>query len=251
MRARIDPAVILGNELRRGRIACHKRQRDVAAEIGASQSMVSRMELGHGSRMSLASWTAAADAVGRRLVVDLVGTQQPSIDSRESVARRCHRTIGEAARAGGWSAVTEIHTSGRSERIETTLTRGGRDSAVVHVWDLVTDVGTAIQELERSMERAQGRVGEGWRIGGLVIVPSALGNRRRMTEASAVLATACPTLAADWYRALRREIRPMPDQPGVLWVTRDGARLLPAPLVPGWMWISPDRGSRALRRRGR
>ncbi len=121
---------------------------------------------------------------------------------------------------------------------------------MVHAWDLVTYVGAAVDELQRSMERERQRVGEDWRIGGLVIVPSGLGNRRRMTEASAVLATACPTLAADWYRALRREIRPMPEQPGVLWVTRDGDRLLPAPLVPGWMWISPDRGSRALRRRG-
>jgi transcriptional regulator with XRE-family HTH domain len=250
MRVRNDPAVILGNELRHGRIACHKRQRDVAAEIGGSQSMVSRMELGRGSTVSLATWAAAAAAVNRRLVIDLVGPSGlPVIEPSGSRKRQCHRTITETARDGGWSAVTEIHAMERPSRIETILTRHERELAVVHGWDLVTDVGAAIDELQWSMERERRRVGEGWRIGGLVIVLSGLGNRRRMTEAKARLSIECPTLAADWFRALRRAARPMPDQPGVLWVTRDGGRLLPAPLVPGWMWISPDRGSRALRRR--
>jgi hypothetical protein len=251
MQSRVDAAAVLGNELRHGRIACRKRQRDVAVEIGGSQSMVSRMELGHGSTMSLATWAAAADAVDRRLVVDLVEPSEPSpIDGPESLARRCHRTITETARGGRWTAVTEIHVGRRCERIQTVLTRHDHELAVVHAWDLVTDVGAAIDELHRSMEKERRQVGDGWQIGGLVIVPSGQGNRRRMTEASALLEPAFPTLAAHWSRALLRERRPMPTRPGVLWARASGEQHLPAPLVPGWMWIMPDRGSRALRRRG-
>jgi transcriptional regulator with XRE-family HTH domain len=248
MQARADAAVLLGSELRHGRIACRKRQRDVAAEIGGSQSMISRMELGHGASVPLATWAAAADAVDRRLVVDLIPPRQRPDDGDESVARRCHRTIAEAARAGGWSVVTEVHNGARPERIETILQRAGRELAVVHAWDLVTEVGTAIRELTWSMERERRRIGEGWRIGGLVIVRAGLGNRRRMTEAGAQLSVAFPTLAAHWFRALRREVSSMPGRPGVLWASRTGDRLLPAPLVPGWMWVSPDRASRALQR---
>lgn len=212
--------------------------------------MVSRMELGHGSTMSLATWAAAADAVDRRLVVDLVAANRtPATDVLDRIQRQCHRTVATTATDGGWTSVTEIEMGRPRERIETIMIRQDRQLAVVHAWALVSDVDAAIEDLDRSMRQERRRVGEGWRIGGLVIVPSGLGNRRRMTEAGARLSAECPTLAAHWYRALRRADHAMPEQPGVLWTTRDGDRLLPAPLVPRWMWISPDRGSRALRRR--
>ncbi len=250
MQVKIDPAVVLGNELRYARMARHKRQREVATEISASQSMVSRMELGHGSTMSLGTWAAAAEAVDRRLVVDLVGAAPShATDAIDSIQRQCHRTVTTTARDGGWTSVTEIQMGRRRERVETTMIREDLQRVVVHAWVLVSDVDAAIEDLQRSIRRERQRVDEGWRIGGLVVVPSGRGNRRRMTEARSRLSAECPTLAAHWYRALVRADRPMPDQPGVLWATRDGERLLPAPLVPGWMWISPDRGSRALRRR--
>lgn len=119
MQAKTDPAVVLGNELRYARMASHKRQREVATEIGASQSMVSRMELGHGSTMSLATWAAAAEAVDRRLVVDLVdAAPSRATDALDSIQRRCHRTVTTTARDGGWTSVTEIQMGRRRERVE-------------------------------------------------------------------------------------------------------------------------------------
>jgi transcriptional regulator with XRE-family HTH domain len=238
-----DAAALLGTELRRARLSARQRQRDVAAEIGCSQSTISRMELGLGGRVPLALWSAAAMAVDRRLSVELLQPRGVEGNAR-NVTLRVHRTLAEEARQGGWSAVTVVERHLDREVVETVLDRGP-ERVVVHVWDVVAAVPERLAALKQGMEREQAGAGAGL-VGGLVIVPTRAGNRRRMTEARGHLEPTLPTLAADWFRAIRNPAREMPRAPGVLWSDRNGARLLPAPLVPGWAWIAPDRGSRAL-----
>ncbi|HET9755083.1 MAG TPA: helix-turn-helix domain-containing protein [Candidatus Limnocylindrales bacterium] len=236
-------AAHLGTELRRARQRCRMRQSDVAARIDRSQSTISRMELGGGAYMPLAVWAAAAGAVGRRLVVDLVDTR-PDVPQEASLALRCHRTITNEARVGGWSAVTEIRSRPSHEEIETVLARAS-ESVVVHVWDVVTRVAARLEILQASCDRERSRA-DAASVCGLVVVPSTHSNRRRMTEEQALLQEAVPTLAAHWYATLRHKHRPVPIDTGVLWLDRHGDRLLPAPLLPGWIWVTPDHGSRIL-----
>ncbi len=233
-------AAHLGTELRRARQRCRLRQCDVAARIDCSQSTISRMELGGGAHMPLAAWAAGAGAVGRRLVVELVDTR-PDIPQEASLALRCHRTITTDARAGGWSAVTVIRSRPSHEEIETVLARTS-ESVVVHAWDVVTRVAARLDMLQASMDRERSGA-DSASVCGLVVVPSTPANRRRMTEERALL-QAVPALAAHWYGALRNKHRRMPIATGVLWLDRQGDRLLPAPLLPGWIWVTPDHGSR-------
>jgi transcriptional regulator with XRE-family HTH domain len=240
-----DAAAHLGTELRRARQRCRMRQSDVAALIDRSQSMISRMELGGGADMPLGTWAAAAGAVGRRLVVDLVDARPDGFPREASLARRCHRAITHEAQVGGWSAVTEIRSRPRHEEIETVLTRAS-ESVVVHAWDVVTRVAARLDMLQASMDRERSGADIA-SVCGLVVVPSTHANRRRMTEEQALLRASVPALAASWYGALHNKHRPMPIEPGVLWVDRDSRRLLPARLLPGWIWVTPDHASRVLR----
>lgn len=246
MSTKPDPPALVGLELRRARQASRLRQRDVADRIGCSQATISRLELDHGAGYSLGLWSAAAIAVDRVLHVDLL-VRVPDEPPSESLALRCHRTVAAAARQGGWSAETEIERTGRHERITTTLDRGP-EHLLVHVWDVIADVDSRLAVFQEDLGR-RGAPGPGPPIGGVVIVPSTYGNRRRLTEARATLDHTFPTLGAFWSSALLNPAAPMPVTPGVLWLDRYGRRLLPAPFVPGWAWIAPDRGSRALTRR--
>lgn len=239
-----DAAARLGTELRRARQRCHMRQGDVAARIGCSQSMISRMELGGGANTPLATWAAAAQAVDLGLVVDLIETRLDVLPQDASLAYRCHRTITREARAGDWSAVTEIRCRFGRQEIETVLARAS-ESVVVHAWDIVTRVAARLEMLQSSIDQERSR-SDGISVGGLVIVPSTHANRRRMTEEQALLGGAVPALAANWYAALRNVHRPVPIDPGVLWVDHHAGRLLPAPLLPGWIWVTPDHASRVI-----
>ncbi len=236
-------AAHLGTELRRARQRCRMRQSDVAARIDCSQSMISRMELGGGAYMPLATWAAAAEALDRRLVVDIVH-ERPELPREDSLAVRCHRAITREAQGGKWSAVTEIRSRPGHQEIETVLARAS-DTVVVHAWDVVTRVATRLEMLLASVDRERSGP-DGSSVCGLVVVPSTPGNRRRMTEERALLGTAVPALAAHWYAALRNAHRPVPISAGVLWLDRHAGRLLPAPLLPGWIWVTPDHASRVL-----
>lgn len=207
--------------------------------------MISRMELGGGARMPLATWAAAAEAVDLRLVVDLVDARPDVLPRDGSLAVRCHRTIAREARIGEWTAETEIRSQVGHQAIETVLTRKSGSVVVVHAWDVVTRVAASLEVLRSSVARE--RTGsDGIAVGGLIVVPSTPGNRRRMTEEHAILERETPALAAHWYAAIRNAHRPMPTDLGVLWLDRQGGRLVPAPLLPGWIWITPDHASRIV-----
>ncbi len=242
MSASHDDSHDLGTELRRARLAARKGQRSMAALVGCSQSTISRMELGRGGQVPLATWLSAARVVDRGFMLQPTETAEGEV---QSVVRRCHRAVGVAAQAGGWSVVTEVLRSDGSEDIETLLVRP-TETAVVHVWDVVAGIAGRIRLLAASIERERSYPDRST-VSGLVVVRAGFGNRRRMTEGRSDLEAAFPTLAAHWFAALRSPHRSMPDQPGVLWANRDGTRLLPAPLVPGWIWITPAHRSRLLK----
>jgi hypothetical protein len=151
--------------------------------------------------------------------------------------------IANTARDGGWSAVTEIRSRSGRDDIETILIRHDRfrsdrhELAVVRVWDVVTNISRSIDVMRASIERERRDHGNGWAVGGLVVLPSGPGNRRRMTEERALLEPEFPAFAAGWYAALRNDRRAMPGKPGMLWTDRHGSRILPAPFVPGWIWV--------------
>lgn len=224
------------------------RQRDVGHEVGVSQPVVSRMELGQGGGMSLDRWAAAAKAVGLALSAHLETRTTRSVDRAE----RCHRLVVDTARRGGWSSATEIRRSSGIDDIETVLIRTlehrQTELAVVRVWDEVTRVDGPISTMLRSVARERSSR-EDVEIRALVIIPANGANRRRISESRDLLAGTFPAYCRDWLGALTNPARKMPMTAGILWTFASCDRFRPAPLVPGWMWTLPTDGPKYARGR--
>ena len=220
-----DPAVAveLGRRLRSARLGLRRSQRSIAIAAGVSQPVVSRLELGWGDGVPLATWAAVARAVGLELELSGPGP---------GTWARWHRLIIDAAKSGGWSAT--------SSSDETLLTRSD-DRVIVHAWEVVTVVTSEIERLRGSIEREQRR---GGRVSGIVVVPATGHNRRRMSELRDEVRDVFSSRANAWYAAIVNPHRPMPADPGVIWAFPDGTRLRPASILPSWIWTSVGDGPR-------
>jgi hypothetical protein len=242
-----DPATHLGRQLRRGRQAARRRQQDVAEDVGLSQPVISRMELGAGGRIGLDVWATAAEAVGLRLEVDFVdAAEQPEWSGS---AHPCLAMLVDFAASSGWSVLDAAALDDQT----TVLGRHSPDVrrleiAIARVWPTVTRVDLAIEVFLQLIEQQRHLVPEA-EVSGVVIVPATYANRRRMTESRNDLRPAFPVTGRAWFGALASRTPPMPEQPGILWAFPDCERLRPAPFLPGWVWTVPGDGPRFMRPR--
>ena len=227
-------AIRLGRAVRIRRHSAHRTQRELAVMAGVDQATISRIELGLGESFDLRIWASVADAVGLDLAASLVANER---------AAAGHRLIADTAVAGGWTAVMGND--------ETVLTRGA-DRIVTHVWDVVTSVDIDLDRLMASVRRESEAHTAGGRAAGLVVIPAAKGNRRRVSELRFELRETFTATGRAWYRCLIHPGLAMPSAPGILWAFRDYERLRPAPDLPGWIWIAVgDRPRYATGRRTR
>ena len=203
--------------------------------VGVDQATISRMELGLGEGVDLKVWSAVAHAVGLDLDVG------PTSIGRQAAG---HRLISDTAGAGGWMATTSDDETILARRL---------DRIVVHVWDVVTSVGFDIERLTSSVRReAEDMSRAGGRASGLVVIPEAEGNRRRVSELRFELRETFTATARAWYGCLIHPGLAMPSAAGILWAFRDYERLRPARDLPGWIWITVgDRPRYATGRRRR
>jgi transcriptional regulator with XRE-family HTH domain len=72
-----ETVVELGRRLRSARLQLRRSQRSVGAAAAVSQPVISRMELGRGGGVPLATWQAVADVVGLRLGLAPVEYAEP------------------------------------------------------------------------------------------------------------------------------------------------------------------------------
>jgi len=220
-------AARLGARLRRARFALRKTQREVAAEAGVSQSTISRVELGHGGLVPLATWERIAAADG----VDLsVAFRTPARERSDELVMRCHRMVADLAGRGGWSAWT-IAMPDDPALTETILERPERrEVAIVRAWDVLGDVEAGIAALRERLDGERIARDDGWVIGGAVVVAATGANRRRLTETGAPVARAFSLRGDDWLAALGKSRVPIPDALGMIWTDERIERL--RPLIP-------------------
>ena len=206
-----DQTVAMGRRLRSARLDIPRSQGAIGRDAGVSQSVVSRMELGHGGNIDLDTWCSVARAVGLRVTFEAIDAEDAT---REDGT--CRRMVADLATRGGWSP--------GPGSIETILTRAD-DVAVIQAWDLVTSVRSDTES-------------------GVVVIPATGANRRRITELRDELRDTFPARPRDWYAALVNPHRPMPAEPGILWAFPDCLRLRPATFRPGWIWTAVGDGPR-------
>ncbi len=237
-------AARLGARIRRARFAAGRTQREVAAEVGVSQSTISRVELGRGGSVPLFTWERIAAAVGLDLA-DVVRT--PSRTRSDALQMRCHRLVADLASRGAWTIWT-ISSPDDPALTESILERAERrEVAIVRAWDVLGDVDAAIEGLTARLATERASRDDGWRVGGVVVVTAGGENRRRLTETGAPVARAFSLRGDDWLMALGRSRVPMPDELGMIWTDERIERL--RPLIPYIDFRRRDRsrGRRATR----
>lgn len=172
--------------------------------------------------MTLDRWTAASAALDLTLDVRLL--PPAPTDSVE----RLHRLVVGLAERGGWST----HTTGS---LATPLVVGiarpaRREAAIVSIWDVVADVGGAINDFTRTVaDEAASRPAD-WRVSGFVVVRASGSNRRRLNEVWYAVDDAFPDSGSRWIGALTNPGSRMPATMAFAWASGGAAWLTPARL---------------------
>ncbi len=205
----------LGRRVRSARLRRGATQGEIAAATGISTSTLSRIELGKGAAVPLASWVTVAQEVGLDLFRPL------HIDADVYLA-----AVTNLMAIGGWAP------SGRSDD-GSWFDRPARPSphfqhvqlpherVLVRIEPTVTDLSVAVKRLVDAVRRSYESTPPGLEVEGLLIIPRSTNNRRR----------ALPTQrlsSMGWIAALRSSQVRMPPIRGVVWLAYRGTNWLPA-----------------------
>ena len=206
-------------------------QRGLGELVGLSQPEICRLESGGGADAGLDTWAAVAAALGLQLAAfleQMPGASQPH--DLEHLKRQ--DLVIRSAAPGGWRGEPEalLVDDGRYARsIDVLLRRSTRrEAAVIEVWDLITDGGAAMRGLEAKVRATRVRLGEEWRVQGLLVVRGTQRNRRLVADVQAVFATRFPASSLGWLQALENRATPMPTEDGLAWTDVAGTRLIAA-----------------------
>lgn len=212
-----DVAFDLGLRLRRARFQVGMTLDEVAASTGVSRSTQSRMELGRGASVPLATWVTVAGAVGLDLVPATV------IDAGALPAA----FIRLAAR-GGWAA-TRVGPDGawldrpaRPGHPGIPRVQAPAERVVVRVVRIVTDIGAERRRLQAQLRDARQDGPAGVVMEGLLVVVRASNNIRRLGRPVNLRRS-----SARWIMAMASPTALMPPLSSLVWITPTGSHLLP------------------------
>jgi transcriptional regulator with XRE-family HTH domain len=210
-----DLALTLGVRLRAARLRSRQTQADVSARSGVSTSTVSRMELGHGSGVSLATWEAVAAAV------------EADLFSRSPDERGVYpEALAGLMVAGGWVMTARRHESVWFERPARPapglrLRQLPSERAVVRLVRTVTDVDAEFRWLRQAVDAARVTAPAGLEVAGLIVAVRSTDAVRRSMPAGQRRSS------ERWLSALRAPGATMPRFAGWVWLAPTGTHLLP------------------------
>ncbi len=226
-------AARLGVALRDARRSSRMTQAEAAVRAGVSQTLVSRLELGHGHESSLETWACVAAAVGEQLV-GFLEVAPGAMPPRDIEHLRRQSALIETAAAGGWTSIPEFAIDRgaiRSRSIDVALIRAtSREAVAAEIWDWFEDVGASLRGLDAKVEMLGARLadvsgeaeesaeaGRAWRVEGLFVVRDTRRNRSIVAELRPLFAARFTGSSNAWLRALRPDTAPMPHGHGLLW----------------------------------
>jgi transcriptional regulator with XRE-family HTH domain len=223
----------IGTALRHARLAEGRTQVDVATDAGITQPYYSRIERGRELGVTLevlASCAAALDVQLAGFIEALPGASLP----RDMEHLRRQALVVRISAEGGWLPEPEAALADdgpRPRSIDVLLTRAARrEAAVIEIWDLLTDGGEAMRGLEAKVLATRARLGQDWRVEGLLLLRRTSRNRGLVREIAPIVRARYPASSAAWLAALGDPGRPLPHAGGFAWSSVAGDRLVAARL---------------------
>lgn len=220
----------LGAELRQSRRTRRLTQRQLAAQVGLSQSTISDIELGLGGSLSLDTWQRLAIVLGRDLRIAL------GRDPLEAPGDAGHLEIQElllrSAPTAGYLRRFELGTRSRDPALSTDvgfIAPAARRLVLIECINTVGDLGAAVRSSDRKRREAEDLAtsmggGSPWTVHTCWVVRDGRRNRALVARYPAIFATRFPGSSVGWLRALTRG-DPPPSEPGLVWADIPGGRL--------------------------
>lgn len=212
----------LGRVIRAARLRRGMTQAALGLKVGISQSEVSRIELGHGRSVPLATWIALADELGLRPRFDLAR------DWQEEAGDAGHLAIQELllglARATACAGTFElpIRPSDPAHSIDVFVRDDLRRRLLVEeAWNSFGNIGAGARSFDRKLAAARElAVAIGgdrpYDVAGVWVVRATKRNRELVARYPEVFAARFPGSSARWVRTLKTG-SPPPSEPGLVW----------------------------------
>ncbi len=197
-------AVRFGRSVRALRRRRRWRQQDLADAAGASRSVISRIELGHGDRITVRVLTRVGSALGARVrwSLDWNGEAMDRLLD-EDHARLVERIVGWLERHG-WVVAVEVSFSVFGERGSVDLLALHEPTGclvVVEAKTVVPDLQAMLTSLDRKARLgARIALDRGWRassVSRLLVIAEGRTARRRVAAAEATFRRAFPERTPD------------------------------------------------------
>jgi transcriptional regulator with XRE-family HTH domain len=205
-------------------------QAQLGERVGISQSEVSRIELGGGHAVPMATWVALADAVGLRPRFDLAR------DWLEQPADAGHLAIQELllrlARTTGSNGQFElpIRPNDPARSIDVFIRDDHRRRLIVaEAWNTFGDVGAGARSFDRKLAAARElavAIGNGkpYDVHGVWVVRATARNRELIGRYQEVFAGRFPGSSSRWVRTLMFG-EPPPAESGLIWSDVSATRI--------------------------
>jgi transcriptional regulator with XRE-family HTH domain len=225
-------AASLGRDLRSDRQRRHLTQAALAARVGVHQSMISRIELGHGVAVPLELWVALGVALGRPLAISFtrpISEMRGPVDAGHLAMQE---RLLELARATGRAASFELPTRPADPRHSIDVcVRDARHRVLIvqEAWNTFGDLGAAVRSTNRKVAEATGVAampGDGlpYRVASVWIVRASAANRALIGRFPEGFRAAFPGSSRPWANALGTGSAP-PGPPGLVWLDPASRRI--------------------------
>ena len=232
--ARLSAAVAasLGRDVRADRQRRQLTQAALAARVGVHQSMISRIELGHGIAIPLEVWVALGVALGRPLAIAFTRPLGEMRGPADAGHLAMQERLLELARASGHTGFFELPTRPADPRHSIDVcVRDTRNRALIvqEAWNTFGDLGAAVRSTIRKAAEATdlaATLGDGrpYRVASVWIVRASAANRALIGRFPEVFRSAFPGSSRAWSSALATGSAP-PDWPGLVWLDPASGRI--------------------------
>lgn len=196
--------------------------------VELSQTQISFLERGHGSRTPIETWVTLGLALDRPFAAGFSRETVPEPEDAGHLAAQ--ELVLSLARAYGRPATFELGTTPADPRNSVDVgirDDGHRVLTIVEIWNRLDDLGRAVRATDRKAVEAADLAAfsePSYRIAVCWLLVDTAANRRIVRSYPQILRTRFPASSQAWVRALVDGSEP-PQQAGVCWIDQRAGRI--------------------------